>query len=112
MEHSTQEMFVLQGEEIILKEITYTPGLFKIYDEILVNAADNKQRDSNMDKLEIDICPENNTITVKNNGKGIPIEYHQKEKCYVPTLVFGTFLILNTHKYRLYSCCSVQMKEC
>jgi hypothetical protein len=33
-------MFVLQGEEIILKEITYTPGLFKIYDEILVNAAD------------------------------------------------------------------------
>jgi DNA gyrase/topoisomerase IV subunit B len=65
-----------------------------------------------MDKLEIDISPENNTITVKNNGKGIPIEYHQKEKCYVPTLVFGTFLILNTHKYRLYSCCSVQMKEC
>ena len=38
--------------EIVQKEITYTPGLYKIFDEILVNAADNKQRDPNMDKLD------------------------------------------------------------
>ncbi len=82
-------MYVLQGDKIVEKEITYTPGLYKIFDEILVNAADNKQRDPNMDKLEIDISAENNTISVKNNGKGIPIEFHKDEKCYVPTLVFG-----------------------
>lgn len=91
VERATEEMYVLEGEEIVEKEITYTPGLYKIYDEILVNAADNKQRDSNMDKLEIEISPENNTISVRNNGKGIPIEFHKKENCYVPTLVFGMY---------------------
>ncbi len=85
-------MYILHDSQIVEKEITYTPGLYKIYDEILVNAADNKQRDSNMDKLDIEISPENNTISVKNNGKGIPIQFHQKEKCYVPTLVFGHLL--------------------
>lgn len=83
-------MWVLQDEQdIIKKEITYTPGLYKIYDEILVNAADNKQRDISMDKLEISIDQENNLISVKNNGKGLPVEWHSSEKCYVPTLVFG-----------------------
>ena len=45
-----------------------------------------------MNQLEIEISPENNTISVKNNGKGIPIEFHKKESCYVPTLVFGTLI--------------------
>lgn len=53
-------MYVLDGEDIVEKEVTYTPGLYKIYDEILVNAADNKQRDNNMDKLDIDINAEAN----------------------------------------------------
>jgi DNA topoisomerase II len=30
------------------REIKYTPGLYKIFDEILVNAADNRQRDPSM----------------------------------------------------------------
>lgn len=42
---------------MVQKEITYVPGLYKIYDEILVNAADNKQRDSTMDCIKIDIDP-------------------------------------------------------
>ena len=37
------------------REVTYVPGLYKIFDEILVNAADNKQRDKNMTKIKIDI---------------------------------------------------------
>jgi len=40
---------------MVNKEINYVPGLYKIFDEILVNAADNKQRDSNMDTIKIDI---------------------------------------------------------
>ena len=31
------------------------PGLYKIFDEILVNAADNKVRDPKMDTLKVDI---------------------------------------------------------
>lgn len=79
-------------DAIVNKTITYTPGLYKIFDEIIVNAADNKQRDPNMDKLDVTIDAETNTISVKNNGKGIPIEHHKEYNCYVPTLIFGHLL--------------------
>ena len=48
-------MFVYDASanRIVQREITFTPGLFKIFDEIVVNASDNKQRDSKMDKMEI-----------------------------------------------------------
>jgi len=88
----TERMFVLDGEEIVEKEITFTPGLYKIFDEILVNAADNKQRDPNMDRIEITIEPEANLVTIKNNGKGIPVVWHKKENMYVPEMIFGHLL--------------------
>ena len=92
IERITQSMWILQGEQIVEKEITYTPGLYKIYDEILVNAADNKQRDPNMDSLQIEIDSNQNLISVLNNGAGIPIEMHKEHNCYVPTLLFGHLL--------------------
>ena len=48
--------------------------------EILVNAADNKQRDANMDKMEIEINREEGYISVLNNGRSVPVEMHEKEK--------------------------------
>jgi DNA topoisomerase-2 len=33
------------SEMMVNKQINFVPGLYKIFDEILVNAADNKQRD-------------------------------------------------------------------
>ena len=32
------------------------------------------------------------TISVFNNGQGIPIEMHKEEKMYVPELIFGHLL--------------------
>ncbi|KAG7251676.1 hypothetical protein CRUP_007969 [Coryphaenoides rupestris] len=75
-----------------LREITYVPGLYKIFDEILVNAADNKQRDKNMSTIKINIDPESNIISVWNNGRGIPVVEHKDEKMYVPALIFGHLL--------------------
>lgn len=87
-------MWVYDGEEqgMVFREITYVPGLYKIFDEILVNAADNKQRDKSQDCIKIEIDPEKNMISVWNNGKGIPVVMHKTEKCYVPTLIFGHLL--------------------
>jgi DNA gyrase/topoisomerase IV subunit B len=75
-------MFVLKPStgRIVNKTITFTPGLYKIFDEILVNAADNKQRDPNMDKIDVTIDADSNTISVKNNGQGIPVEIHKEHK--------------------------------
>ena len=40
--------------------------IVQIFDEILVNAADNKQRDKKMDTIKIDIKPEENMIKVSD----------------------------------------------
>ena len=74
------------------REVAFVPGLYKIFDEIVVNAADNKQNDKNMDELRITVDRESGEISVYNNGRGIPIEIHSKEKIYVPELIFGHLL--------------------
>ena len=61
-------------------------------DEILVNAADNYSRDKTMTQIKVTIDPQKNLIKVWNNGKGIPVVVHAKEKVYVPELVFGHLL--------------------
>jgi DNA topoisomerase-2 len=77
---------------MVQKEITFVPGLFKIFDEILVNAADNKQRDSTMDTIKVTIDKHKNMISVWNNGKGIPVTIHKEYGIYVPELIFGNLL--------------------
>uniref|UniRef100_S4RR91 DNA topoisomerase 2 n=1 Tax=Petromyzon marinus TaxID=7757 RepID=S4RR91_PETMA len=93
VEPVTQNMWVFdEGIGMNCRDVTYVPGLFKIFDEILVNAADNKQRDPNMTCIKVTIDPENNKISVWNNGKGIPVVEHKVEKVYVPALIFGQLL--------------------
>ena len=57
VEPVTEQMWVYSAleETMVQRELTYVPGLYKIFDEILVNAADNKQRDEKMDTIKIDI---------------------------------------------------------
>ncbi|KAJ3931519.1 MAG: DNA topoisomerase II [Lentinula lateritia] len=94
VEHITQAMWTYDAntKRMVHRDVRYVPGFFKIVDEILVNAADNKINDPNMDTLKINIDVEEGTISVYNNGKGIPIEIHSREKIYIPELVFGHLL--------------------
>ncbi|XP_052758891.1 DNA topoisomerase 2 isoform X2 [Galleria mellonella] len=94
VERATETMWVYDKtkECMVQRELNFVPGLYKIYDEILVNAADNKQRDPKMDVIKIDINQELNTISVYNNGCGIPVVMHKDEKMYVPTMIFGHLL--------------------
>ena len=110
-----QEMWIwdFNAEKMVKKEISFVPGLYKIFDEILgnilrlvkcietflnqnlkikVNAADNKQRDKNMSIIRVNIDKDANSIRVYNNGRGIPVVEHKEEKVLVPTLIFGHFL--------------------
>ena len=67
-----ESMWVYEEEGgMTLKEITFTPGFYKIFDEILVNAADNKQRDPSMDCIKIEIKQDTGVISIYNNGKGM-----------------------------------------
>ncbi|KAH3901440.1 DNA topoisomerase 2 SCDLUD_002934 [Saccharomycodes ludwigii] len=94
VEMQEEKMWVYDDENecMIEREVKFVPGLFKIFDEILVNAADNKVRDPLMKRIDVTIDPEQNTISVKNDGQGIPIEIHDKENIYIPELIFGHLL--------------------
>lgn len=55
-EKQQQKMWVhKEGVGLTYADIEYVPGLYKIFDEILVNAADNKVRDSAMDTVRVEI---------------------------------------------------------
>ena len=45
-----------------------------------------------MKYIKVTIDKENNSISVKNGGKGIPIEIHKEYNIYIPELIFGILL--------------------
>lgn len=94
VERTDQEMWVYNSETNVIefRKVSYVPGLYKIFDEILVNAADNKQNDKTMDDIKVTVDRETGVISVLNNGKGIPIEVHSKEGIYIPEMIFGHLL--------------------
>lgn len=94
VEKTESKMWIFDKDtnQMVYKDVTIVPGLFKVFDELLVNAADNKIRDPNMDTLNVDIDVEANVISIYNNGRGIPVEMHTKENMYIPELIFGNLL--------------------
>eukprot|EP00916_Digyalum_oweni_P015423 GHVL01025239.1.p1 GENE.GHVL01025239.1~~GHVL01025239.1.p1 ORF type:complete len:1371 (-),score=291.64 GHVL01025239.1:56-4168(-) len=94
IEHHEQQMWIFDepNSKMVLKKILYVPGLYKIFDEILVNAADNRQRDTTMKNLKVVIDKENCMVSVYNDGLGIPVEIHKEHQVYVPEMIFGQLL--------------------
>jgi len=71
-------------------KIIMVPGLYKIYDEIIVNARDHSVMDKSCTIIKIDIDPETGEITCFNNGnRGIPIAKHKTKDVYIPEFIFS-----------------------
>ena len=81
-----------QVPQVVQRQMSFVPGLYKIFDEILVNATDNKVRDPTMVTLKVDIDAAEGVVRVFNDGNGIPVEMHKEEGVYVPELIFGHLL--------------------
>ena len=95
IELSTEYMDIYDdnNDKIISKEINYVPGLFKIFDEIIVNARDASENDNTCDTIKIEYNKDENYISVYNNGQnGIPVEEHPEHKILVPSMIFGELL--------------------
>lgn len=54
-EKQEQQLWVHDGGKMVYKTIKFVPGLYKIFDEILVNAADNKVRDASQDTIRVQL---------------------------------------------------------
>ncbi|KPA85188.1 DNA topoisomerase ii [Leptomonas pyrrhocoris] len=93
IEPVTDDMWVYDNAENIMKQrkCTWIPGLYKIFDEILVNAADNKVRDP-LGQTIIRVWMTDEYVRVYNNGEGIPIQKHRDHDLWVPEMIFGHLL--------------------
>ena len=83
-----------------LREVTVVKGLYKLFDEVCVNArdhwvrmtgapGDSKDGDYPVRLIDVTIDRATGVITVRNDGNGIDVVEHPKHKVYVPELVFG-----------------------
>ena len=86
----TEDQYIYDNNLIVMKEITWSPGLYKIVDELIVNSYDQSIRDKTLNKIEIDITPE--YFSIFNDGVGIDIVMHKEHKIYIPELIFANLL--------------------
>ncbi len=79
------------------REVEFNPGLFKIFDELIVNALDHVVRQSaaadktkRVSKIIVTVTP--TAFSVWNDGESIPVTIHPEYKVMVPELIFGHLL--------------------
>jgi DNA topoisomerase-2 len=97
IENVNGPMYVYEEGKIVHKTIDYNPGLFKLFDEGIVNCRDHvvrmiqkKESDDSVNLVNlIDIEIKDNSITLMNNGNGIDIEKHPTYDVWIPELIFG-----------------------
>ena len=96
---------IKDSDKIVFKEIEYIPALLNIFNEILVNARDQIVRLQGskganivqVSHIKIDYN-DDGSITVLNDGNGIVVKEHEKEKIYIPQLIFGELLTSSNYK--------------
>ena len=78
---------------MVQKAATVVPALFKIIDEVLVNAADNHHRSAKTARIDVAVDVAGGRITIRNDGPGIPVDFAKGESdIRTPELVFGHLL--------------------
>ena len=104
IEPDNYELYLLNNDNRMEKRmVSFIPGLFKIYDEIIVNAFDQYTRlnieYNNGDhtikpvkKIDITLNQTTGEISVMNDGNGIDIVVHPEHKVYIPSMIFGELL--------------------
>jgi len=102
VEPDTKTMYIFDDEnkKIIKKDITFVPGLYKIYDEILVNARDHSIRDKTCKTIKVNIDKEEGSISVYNDGHGIPVEFHKELGIHIPEMIFGHLLTSSNYEQK------------
>jgi DNA topoisomerase-2 len=99
---TTESMYVLdENKKMKLTEVEYVPGLYKILDELIVNAWDQKIR-LDRRKTEPNVCPvknirisidqESGLFTIYNDGEGIDVAIHPEYKTWIVQMIFGQLL--------------------
>jgi len=93
-----------EGTRAVEREVTFVPGLVKLFDEIVSNARDqfirvNKTAADDEDavvhpvrNIDVTVDQASGVIEVRNDGDGLDVALHPEYKIYVPELVFANLL--------------------
>ena len=96
----TRWVYDAGSNKMVWRKLHFNPGLYKIFDEIIVNARDEYVRSistAGMTPIKhIDVTVNSRdgdtVISVQNDGDGIPIDMNEEEKMMVPEMIFGNLL--------------------
>jgi DNA topoisomerase-2 len=91
-ETSIMDIYDDTTNKIIRKEMKYTPGFYKTFDEVLVNAFDHTTREAECKTIKMFVSQKDGLIKVWNDGPGIPVTIHKEHKIYIPEMIFGNLL--------------------
>ena len=90
--------WLLKDGKMVNTTYDWVPGLYKCFDEGIVNARDHYVRLNGKKKnkkiipvknIEITVDKETGIITMMNDGNGIDIEKHPEHKLWIPEMIFG-----------------------
>jgi len=98
VENVDSQMWVYDDatDRLVLRDIEYIPGLYKLFDEGIVNCRDHVIRMIHSTMLEkkfvthIDIdITDDGSITMTNDGNGIDVAKHPEYNLWIPEMIFG-----------------------
>ena len=114
IENVSSNVFIYNqnNQKIVEKNISYIPGLYKLFDEGIVNCRDHvirmnqlisqtnktsktnktsqtSQTSQNFPVTKIDVSISDDTISLYNDGNGIDVSMHPEYNIWIPELIFG-----------------------
>ena len=101
MESTECDTYIYHSEsnKIVPAKIDIIPGLYKLFDEAVVNARDHQVRmaqailekkPNSLPVTNINISiSDDGIITITNDGNGIDVEKHPKHDIWIPEMIFG-----------------------
>jgi DNA topoisomerase-2 len=96
----TRWVYDATSNKMVWRKLHFNPGLYKIFDEIVVNARDEYVRSigtagmTPIKHIDVSVASRDGdtVISIQNDGDGIPIEMNEEEKMMVPEMIFGNLL--------------------
>jgi DNA topoisomerase-2 len=99
IENTDHDDYIFNDDKIIQKQFQYIPGLYKLFDEGIVNCRDHVIRQNQalkdgianalpVSNIEITIDSDG-TIHMYNDGNGIDVAEHPEYKLWIPEMIFG-----------------------
>jgi DNA topoisomerase-2 len=86
----TEEVYLFNKNNTSFEpvEITYNPGLLKMFDEIISNSVDEHKRNPKLNQIKVNVDSSSGMISVWDNG-GIPVKIHKEHNEWIPEMVFS-----------------------